>query len=88
MPWFELKGDERIRERCASEGCPGGPTYRLEAEGIGSNYCSGCKAMIEEHAARLQGGSILEALDRTSAHVRAVFGPDLSLIHISEPTRH
>ena len=70
MPWFELTGDERINERCASEGCPGQPTHRLEAEGIGSNYCSGCKAMIEQHA----GTDLWDALDRTSAQVQAVFG--------------
>lgn len=47
MPWFELKGDERINERCASENCPGQPTWRLEADGVGSNFCSGCKEHIE-----------------------------------------
>src|SRR5438067_1886933 len=41
--WFELKGDARLG-RCASEGCGGQPIWRLEADGIGSNYCSGCKA--------------------------------------------
>lgn len=45
--WFELKGDERITQRCASEDCGGQPTFRLEAGGVGSNYCSGCKAKIE-----------------------------------------
>jgi len=45
--WFELKGDERITQRCATEGCAGQPIYRLEAEGVGSNYCSGCRARIE-----------------------------------------
>lgn len=43
--WFSLKGDERLG-RCASEGCGGQPTYRLEADGVGSNYCSGCKEKI------------------------------------------
>lgn len=46
MPWFELKGDERL-STCATEGCGGQQTWRLEAGGIGSNYCSGCKAKIE-----------------------------------------
>lgn len=40
--WFNLKGDARLG-RCATEGCGGQPTYRLEAWGIGSNYCSGCR---------------------------------------------
>jgi hypothetical protein len=44
--WFDLKGDERLG-RCASEGCGGQPTFRLEASGVGSNYCSGCRAKIE-----------------------------------------
>jgi hypothetical protein len=45
--WFQLKGDERITHRCASEGCGGQPTWKLEADGVGSFYCSGCKAKIE-----------------------------------------
>lgn len=44
--WFKLTGDERLG-RCASEGCGGQPTSRLEADGVGSNYCSGCRAKIE-----------------------------------------
>lgn len=53
--WFELKGDERITQRCATEGCGGQPTWRLEADGVGSNYCSGCKAKI--------GDDILDTAD-------------------------
>ena len=44
--WFELKGDKRFG-KCTSEGCYGQPTWRLEASGVGSDYCSGCKAIIE-----------------------------------------
>jgi len=43
--WFELNGDERLG-RCATEGCGGQPIYRLEADGVGSNYCSWCQAQI------------------------------------------
>ena len=43
--WFELRGDARLG-RCATEGCGGQPTLRLEADGIGSDYCSGCAAKI------------------------------------------
>lgn len=43
--WFDLAGDERLGE-CATEGCGGQPTKRLEADGVGSNYCSGCAAKI------------------------------------------
>ena len=46
MAWFKLKGDERLG-RCTFEGCGGQPTYRLEVGGVGSNYCSGCRATIE-----------------------------------------
>jgi hypothetical protein len=46
MSWFELKGDERLG-RCATDECGGQPIYRLEAQGVGSNYCSGCRAKIE-----------------------------------------
>lgn len=44
--WFNLTGDARLG-RCATEGCGGQPTSRLEASGTGSNYCSGCRAKIE-----------------------------------------
>jgi hypothetical protein len=43
--WFKLSGDARLGA-CASENCWGQPTWRLEAEGVGSNYCSGCKEKI------------------------------------------
>lgn len=46
MDWFKLTGDERITQRCATLGCGGQPTWRLEAEGVGSNYCSGCREKI------------------------------------------
>ena len=51
--WFELKGDERLG-RCATEGCGGQPSSRLEASGVGSNYCSGCRSKIEESEANHQ----------------------------------
>jgi hypothetical protein len=44
--WFKLSGDARLG-RCATEGCGGQPTERLEAGGVGSNYCSGCRSLIE-----------------------------------------
>lgn len=46
MPWFDLKGDARLG-RCTTDNCGGQPTSRLEAHGVGSNYCSGCRAEIE-----------------------------------------
>lgn len=49
--WLKLKGDERINQRCATEGCGGQPTERLEAMGTGSNFCSGCRENIERYAA-------------------------------------
>lgn len=45
--WFKLlKGDAGLG-RCATEDCGGKPTWRLEADGTGSNYCSGCRVKIE-----------------------------------------
>ena len=44
--WFKLTGDSRLG-RCATEGCGGQPTERLEADGVGSSYCSGCRERIE-----------------------------------------
>ncbi len=46
MAWFALTGDERLG-RCATQGCGGQPTSRFEYRGIGSNFCSGCRAAIE-----------------------------------------
>jgi hypothetical protein len=46
MTWFDLRGDARLG-RCTTEGCGGQPTSRLEAGGVGSDYCSGCRAAIE-----------------------------------------
>lgn len=47
--WFRLEGDERLG-RCATDGCGGQPIYRCEYKGVGSNYCSGCRAKIEHPA--------------------------------------
>lgn len=44
--WFELSGDARLGQ-CTTDGCGGAPTSRLEADGVGSNYCSGCRSKIE-----------------------------------------
>ena len=57
--WFGLKGDERLKQ-CASEGCGGQPTWRLEAGGVGSDYCSGCKDKITDLANA--GGQRVKAL--------------------------
>lgn len=59
MSWFELKGDGRIMQRCATQGCGGQPTLRLEAEGVGSNYCSGCAEKIEHGMATAALAEIL-----------------------------
>lgn len=61
--WFRLKGDERITHHCVSEGCCGQPTWRLEADGVGAYYCSGCKEKI------------VQAAD--SAHCRAIFSENV-----------
>lgn len=47
--WFDLQGDRRLG-RCATQGCGGQPTFRLEVGGTGSNFCSGCREVIERHA--------------------------------------
>lgn len=49
MTWFKLSGDSRLN-KCASEDCFGQQMWRLEAGGVGSNYCSGCKERIEAAA--------------------------------------
>lgn len=49
--WFQLKGDERVARCCSSHLCGGQPTWKLEAGGVGSFYCSGCKEKIERDLA-------------------------------------
>ena len=44
--WFLLRRDERITHRCATEDCGGQVTWKLEASGVGSFYCDGCKTKI------------------------------------------
>lgn len=44
--WFNLSGDMRLGA-CTTDRCGGQPTWRLESGGIGSDYCSGCKEIIE-----------------------------------------
>jgi len=44
--WFALSGDARLGV-CATDACGGQPAYRLEAGGVGSNYCSGCAERIK-----------------------------------------
>lgn len=50
--WFDLHGDKRLG-RCATEDCGGQPAYRLEVDGTGSDYCSGCRAKIVRLKRRL-----------------------------------
>lgn len=50
--WFSLNGDARLG-RCATDACGGQPTWRLEAGGTGSDYCSGCKAEIDSDFAEV-----------------------------------
>lgn len=47
MFWFPLTCDERLG-RCATENCGGQPIFRFECDGVGSNYCSGCRVKIKD----------------------------------------
>lgn len=45
--WFRLSPYRTATSYgCASEGCLGHPQYRLEAGGVGSDYCENCAATI------------------------------------------
>jgi len=63
MMWFKLKGDARLG-RCDSDGCGGQPTWRLEADGRGANYCSGCRNRISLIDAGLEMGKMRKAIER------------------------
>lgn len=73
--WFELKGDARLKQ-CASEGCGGQQTWRLEAGGTASNYCSGCKARMDRPSDRhdalkalaLDMGRLIRSVDESGEH--------------------
>lgn len=47
--WFDLKGDARLGA-CATQGCGQQPIYRFEGGGVGSNFCSACREVIERNA--------------------------------------
>jgi len=59
--WFELKGDARLK-RCDTDGCVGQPTWRLEADGRGANYCPGCKNRISLIEYGLEMGKMRKSL--------------------------
>ena len=46
MTWFTIPKDY-TQGRCATEGCYGVAEWRLEAGGVGSEYCGNCKAWID-----------------------------------------
>jgi len=46
MTWFNISRDRHI-VRCDTEWCEYQASFRLEAGGVGSNYCSACKIKIE-----------------------------------------
>lgn len=57
MTWFSILTNP-LHGECASEGCLNPPSWRLEAGGVGSEYCHNCKANIEklvQRAAYLRG---------------------------------
>lgn len=86
--WFELKGDERLK-RCASDECGGQPTWRLESDGVGSNYCSGCREKIEEEAimASLQNTFGYRPRERSGEKWVVYQDHSLIVIHPSEKPR-
>jgi len=45
MSWFQVSKDY-FRGLCASEDCLGVVEWRLEAGGVGSDYCGNCKEKI------------------------------------------
>lgn len=47
--WFLLHTNP-LGGSCATGGCLNTPSWRLEAGGVGSNYCHNCKAKIEKPA--------------------------------------
>lgn len=60
--WFNLNGDSRLGE-CATNGCGGQPAYRLEVGGTGSNFCSGCRHVIEQQTLKCFAANEQEAKD-------------------------
>lgn len=53
--WFERKGDARLG-CCTTDDCLGQPIWRLEAGGVGSNYCPNCKDKIERQMQPVDDG--------------------------------
>jgi len=60
MLWRKLETSEQGMW-CATQGCWGIPTQYMEASGVGSKYCSGCRTHIEatEDQQRAHEASVL-----------------------------
>jgi hypothetical protein len=74
---------------CATEGCYGLPEWRLEADGVGSNYCGNCHAKIvaeasprQEREARLTDDEVMALLrgDTPLNRARAIFSGECGRI--------
>ena len=65
--WFQLTGDNLDRP-CATEGCFVPATFRLEAGGVGSDYCANCKAIIQ----RRQRGDTMHDYSETQDTLRSL----------------
>jgi hypothetical protein len=52
--WTGILPSETKGRQCASQDCENTPEWRFESGGVGSYYCSECKAKIKALAAGLK----------------------------------
>jgi hypothetical protein len=88
--WFDLTGDARLGA-CATDGCGGQPTKRLEAGGVGANYCSGCADKIRHLAtpsAPLPAGTVTdEQIEAKFAEIRNQLDINIEYIERGYPSK-
>ncbi|WP_306049155.1 hypothetical protein [Oceaniradius stylonematis] len=61
---FRLTGDERVTERCATDGCGQQPMYRFESGDVGSYYCGACADIMREMAEEERHQEEMRELER------------------------
>ncbi len=73
IKWLPVVDEDRSGDLgCASAECDGVPEWYAEAGGVGSYYCSACKAAIEAQSdALVYGVGVMRVTGDGAAHVPA-----------------
>lgn len=71
MKWLPVVEEDRSEDLgCTSAECDGVPEWYAEAGGVGSYYCSDCKAAIDaQHDAEVHGVGVMRVTGSGATHV-------------------